>query len=224
MWLTVLLAVFGGAQAAFTWWSGAIQRRAAEAEADRRLKERVAAEVMRRRHEDREWDIAQRLATTEMMRLGLLVARFDKSETPELAVAEGIFEPHEFRIANQPEFARNMALVSPEAGDLAVMVITMADDFATQMLGLSRVVEAAAPKKGVDRLRELNTASGYTKPIVLKLRAAGKELKALVDDATAECRPAELGKRRLKGTPKSGLAKAYQTSWERSITPSERPK
>jgi hypothetical protein len=215
IWLTILLVVFGAAQAAFTWWGGHIQRRAAEAEADRRLEERIAADLHGRRKEDRDWDVARRLATTETMRLGLLITRFNSAETPDLLVSVGLFDPCDFKVASPADFARNMALVGPEAGDLASMVITMCDDFATRLHGLVRILQTAAPSAGVAKLRELNSASPLTQPILIELRRVGDELKGLIDDASQQCLPADLGKRRFQGTPKSALAKAYKASWER---------
>jgi len=84
-----------------------------------------------------------------------------------------------------------------------------------QMEGLARMVQAAASGKGVERIRELNTVAPHTRPIVLRLHAAGDELKALIDDASQQCLPQEPGNRRFKGTPKSSWAKMYKQSWER---------
>ncbi len=214
IWLTVLLVVFAAAQAAFTWWGGKIQRLAAEAEADRRLKEWNRSEVQRQREERREWDMARRLATTETIRLSLLLTRLIDSEQVELGVAASLFDAKDFRVAEPAVFARNMTVVGPEAGDLSTMVITMCDDFATRLLSLTRVVQASAPSGGIAKLRELNSIAQVTRPIVLELRTTGRELKALIDDANRQCLPSDPGRRRFRGQMSSALGKAYQGAWE----------
>ncbi len=192
-WLTAGLLFTAASQAAFQWWGSKIAEQAADAEADRRLKERNAADVLRRRaaDDDRDWVFFEVWA--ESFRVESLADQWAEQDLVELSVLR-LLSPDTVRPADSNAFLRSAIRIGHEASLLAGVAVTFANDVAQQVAMFNEAVadvESRATRQrdlpGADRLRMVRLEPNQElDKRVAQLRRGVRELALLLNDVAMQ--------------------------------------
>ena len=171
IWLTVGLLFSAASQAALQGWAARITRSAADDEADRRLKERNAAEVLRKREAEAEQDRCFLELWAEHFRVESIASQWSEQDLVELSTLS-LLDPTSVKPSDAGALMRSASILGNESGYLAGVAVTLANDIAHQVAIFNRNINEL-----VRQCKAKYPGGAYASEIVEAVkRDSGKEL------------------------------------------------